>query len=53
MVDLEHRGSEAAPPRRWQKHYFKGETQSGESVADHQTRVNLREFQRSERLEPS
>ena len=52
MVDLEHRGSEAHR-RGWQKHYFKGETQAGEAIPDHQTRVNLREFQRSERLEPS
>lgn len=51
MVDLEQRGSEANR-RGWQKHYFKGETQSGEAVSDHQTRVNLREFRRADRLDP-
>ncbi len=52
MADLEHRGS-AAHRRGWQKHYFKGETQSGEAISDHQTRVNLREFRRADRVEPS
>ncbi len=51
MVDLEQRGTEANK-RGWQKHYFKGETQSGESVPDHQTRVNIREFRRADRLDP-
>lgn len=51
MVDLEKRGSEANR-RGWQKHYFKGETQTGESVPDHQTRVNIREFRRIDRIQP-
>lgn len=51
MADLDQRGTEANR-RGWQKHYFKGETQTGETVPDHQTRVVLREFRRTERLEP-
>ena len=51
MVDLDQRGTEANR-RGWQKHYFKGETQTGETVPDHQTRVVLREFRRAERLDP-
>jgi hypothetical protein len=51
MIDLDQKGSEANR-RGWQKHYFKGETPSGEMVPDHQTRVNLREFRRADRVEP-
>jgi hypothetical protein len=51
IVDLDQRDA-AAQKRGWQKHYFKGETMSGESAQDHQTRVDLREFRRAERIEP-
>lgn len=51
ITDLDQRGTEAQR-RGWQKHYFKGETQSGQSIEDHQTRVNLREFRRADRVEP-
>ena len=52
MVDLERRGTDANR-RGWQKHYFKGETQAGEAVSEHQTKVSLREFPPlHERLDP-
>lgn len=41
--DLQQDGSEAVR-RGWQKHYYKGQTTTGERAEEHQTRLNLKEF---------
>jgi hypothetical protein len=51
ISELPQRGSPASK-RGWQKHYFKGETLGGKPVEEHQTRVDLPEFRRVERIEP-
>ncbi len=51
MSDLDQRGS-PAQKRGWQKHYFKGETLGGKPVVDHQTRVDLPQFRKVDRIEP-
>ena len=32
--------------RKWEKHYFKGQTRSGEAFTDHQTKLELKPFSR-------
>jgi hypothetical protein len=51
LSDLEHKESEAVK-QGWQKHYFQGKTETGERVPEHQTKLDLKEFRRVEKLEP-
>lgn len=48
LGDLQVPGSEAAK-RAWQKDYFQGTTPDGLNVAEHQTRLKLRDFDEPER----
>jgi hypothetical protein len=51
LSDLGRKDSEAVK-QGWQKHYFQGKTESGERIPDHQTKLDLKEFRRVEKLEP-
>jgi len=51
LADLHQPGSRAVQ-QQWQKDYFQGVTPEGERVAQHQTKLTLREFERPSPLAP-